>query len=70
MTIDAAIREWKSKDRRMGCVSASLWFCKRVKGFQCVRIQRYNELGDLYEHVVATDDTVQIDLAPYTDKSD
>lgn len=61
-TIDTAIAEWSSKNRRMGCVSASQWFCHRVEGFYPVRLDR----GD-WEHVVATNGQVVIDLVPHLD---
>ena len=32
-----ALNEWNSKKRRMGCVSATNWFCKRVDGFVPLR---------------------------------
>ncbi len=65
--IDLAIREWKTKKRRMGCVAASRWFCKRVPGFHPVRLVRYTAKGEKFEHVVATDGKIRIDLAPYAD---
>lgn len=67
MTIDNAITEWKAKDRRMGCVSATDWFCKRVVGFIPKRLTRYTESGDIFQHVIATDGIVVIDLASYAD---
>lgn len=68
MILDEAIREWKSANRRMGCVSAANWLCGRVKEFRPLRLTRYTEDGELYEHVVCTDGTVTIDLAPYNDR--
>ena len=68
MNIDAAIKEWKSKKRRMGCVAASKWFCKKVNGFRIERLQRYTESGDYFEHVVATDGVIRVDLTPCRDK--
>lgn len=67
MTIDQAIAEWQSKNRRMGCVAATNWFCKRVKGFQPERLTRYTPEGEIFQHVVATNGQVRIDLAPYAD---
>ncbi len=67
MTVDEAIRQWKSKARRMGCVSATAWFCRRVKGFRPERLTRYTEDGEVFEHVVATDGVVRVDVAPYAD---
>ncbi len=68
MTIDEALSEWKGKPRRMGCVAATDWFCKRVEGFQPTRLDRYTQEGDYFGHVVATDGAVIIDLAPYADR--
>lgn len=70
MTIDAAIKEWKSKKRQMGCVSAAKWFCKRVKGFYTENLDRHTENGEYFRHVVATDGVIRIDLSPYADKPD
>lgn len=67
MTLDQALAEWKSKRRRMGCVSATDFLCKRVPGFRPMRLTRYLESGEIYEHVVATDGLIVIDLAPYAD---
>lgn len=68
MTIDAILREWKSKERRMGCVSATRWFCARANSFHPKRIARYTKDGAIYEHIVATDGSIVIDLAPYADR--
>lgn len=68
MTIDSAIKEWKTKKRRMGCVAATNWLCKRVPGFKPIRLHRYTTQGNYFSHVVATDGIVIIDLAPYADK--
>jgi len=68
MKIDEAIKEWQSKKRRMGCVSATKFFCSRVEGFRPLRLHRYTEEGDYFGHVVATDGNIIIDLAPYADK--
>lgn len=68
MPIDDAIRDWKSAKRRMGCVAATDWLCKRVKGFSPIRLTRYTKDGDVFQHVVATDGFVVIDLAPYADR--
>jgi len=67
-TIDDAISEWKSKNRRMGCVAATDWFCKRVPSFYPERLTRYTKRGELFQHVIATDGTIRIDLAPYQDR--
>lgn len=67
LTIDKAITEWESTKRHMGCVSAADWFCARVAGFKPIRIERWTEAGDIFEHVVASDGRVIIDLSPYAD---
>lgn len=67
MTIDEAIHEWRAKKRRMGCVSAADWFCKRVEGFRPERLGRYTKDGHYFEHVVATDGIIRVDLSPYAD---
>lgn len=72
-SIGAALTEWESKRRRMGCVAATDWFCRRVDGFYPLRLRRYMEGGtdadgNFWEHVVATDGCVAIDLAPYADR--
>ncbi len=68
MNFEQTLSEWKSKNRRMGCVSATNWFCNRVSGFTPKRLTRYTENGEIFEHVVATDGMVIIDFAPYSDK--
>ena len=68
MTLDQAIAEWKTKRRRMGCVAAADWFCKRVPGFRPERLTRYTKNGELYQHVVITDGIIRIDVSPYADK--
>lgn len=75
MTLDECIAEWKSKKRRMGCVSATEFVCKRVPGFYPKRLRRYmqngnDENGLLWEHVVATDGTIIVDLVPHCDLPD
>ena len=65
--IDQAVREWKTKKRRMGCVSATDFLCKRVPGFKPLRVCRWTKDGEFFQHVVATDGKIVIDLAPYTD---
>ena len=67
MSIDETIEEWQSKNRRMGCVAASDWFCSRVSGFKPLRLDRLTEGGELFQHVVATNGKIIIDLAPYAD---
>jgi len=66
-SIDEAIHEWNSTRRRMGCVAATNWFVKRVPGFRPERLTRYTENGEVFEHVLATDGRIRIDLAPYSD---
>jgi len=68
--IDAAVAEWQSKNRRMGCVSATDWFCQRVSGFEPERLTRYTQEGEVFQHVVATNGKIRIDLAPYADGPD
>ena len=65
MNIDDAVAEWKGKKRRMGCVSASNWFCKRVPGFYPIRFKYLMLDGRYMEHVIASDGVISIDLAPY-----
>lgn len=67
MTLDKAIKEWYSKKRRMGCVSAAKWLSKRVKGFKPHRVTRYTKSGDEYGHVVAYNGKIVVDLAPQHD---
>jgi hypothetical protein len=67
MTIDQALVEWNSRSRRMGCVSASEWFSKRVSGFYSERLVRYTKEGDLFEHCVATNGSIRVDLTPHLD---
>lgn len=70
LQISEAITEWKSKARRMGCVSASDWFCSKVDGFSPLRVPRYTEAGEYFSHVVATDGEIVIDLTPHLDYPD
>lgn len=67
MTIDEALIEWQSKNRRMGCVATANWFCKRVGGFKPKRLTRYTKDGEVFEHVIAAKGHIQIDLAAYND---
>jgi len=68
MTLDNAINEWQSKHRRMGCVAATNWLCKRVHGYYPERLTRYTRDGQLFQHVVATNGVIRIDLSPYADR--
>ena len=68
MTADEAITKWQSKKRRMGCVSAADWWCKRVSGYQPERLTRYTKNGEIFQHVVATNGYIRIDLSPYSDR--
>ena len=70
LTIKEVMKEWKSKNRRMCCVSASNWLCKRLKGYYPLRLTRTLENGDIYQHVISTNGIKIIDLAKYTDKGD
>jgi len=67
-----ALEEFNSKKRRMGCVSAVNWFCKRVDGFYPLRktyiIKDGQYKGEVYQHVVATNGEIEIDVAPYANK--
>ena len=67
-TLNSVIKDWKAKKRRMGCLAATKWLCKRIPGWKPIRLQHYNEDGELYEHVVATNGSVHIDLAPYANR--
>lgn len=67
MNIEEALAEWKSKQRRMGCVSATDWFCARVPGFYPLELTEYTKGGEEYGHTVATDGSIIIDIAPYND---
>lgn len=58
----------------MGCAAATDWFCRRVAGFSPLRVRRYlpsgtDKNGLFWEHVVASNGSVVIDLAPYADRS-
>ncbi len=67
MTFEQVLQEWYSKPRRMGCVAATDWFCKRMPNFHDERLTRYTKDGEVFQHVVATDGKIRIDLAPYAD---
>jgi hypothetical protein len=67
MSIDNAVKEWQSKKRKMGCVGATKWFCSRVPGFHPERLNRYTQTGELFQHVVASNGKIRIDLSPYAD---
>lgn len=43
MNIDETLKEWNSKKRLMGCISATNWFCKRVFNFHPLRLNRYTK---------------------------
>lgn len=70
MEINEAITEWASHRRRMGCVAATNWFCARVQGFKPKRWTYYTADGEPYQHVVATNGIVDIDIAPYNNHPD
>jgi hypothetical protein len=66
MTPDEARAEWATKRRRMGCVSATEWFCHRVPGFRELRLRR--DVGAIHwEHSVATNGDEVVDLVPHLD---
>lgn len=65
--IDAAVAEWRSQPRRMGCVTAARWFCNRVAGFYPVALTRTAPDGTRYQHTVAFNGVVVIDLQPLND---
>ena len=67
-SIDETILLWESRTRRMGCVAATEWFCKRHHEFYPERLTRYTAEGELFQHEVATDGRIRIDLAPYADR--
>ncbi len=67
MTISDAVQEWESKSRKMGCVAATKWFCTRVEGFRPARANRYTKGGEEYEHVVAFNGLIVVDLTPHLD---
>ena len=68
MSIDEAVSEWSLKNRRMGCVNATKWFCKKVNGFYPKRLTLYTDNGEIYQHVVATNGVIDIDISPYACK--
>jgi len=68
MTINQCIREWESKKRTMGCVSATEFLCKRVPGFKPLRLTLISEDGFIYQHEISTNGSISIDLAPYANK--
>jgi len=68
MTLIEAIAEWKSKKRKHGCVRATDFLCKRVPGFKPERLTRYTKGGELFQHVVATDGIIRVDLDPESDR--
>lgn len=70
MTIDDAITEWLSKKRISGCNTATRFLCRRVKGFTAERLTRYTKDGEVFQHVVASNGKIRIDLAPHTDRPD
>lgn len=70
VSLEIALTEWYSKRRRMGCVAATDWLCKRVAGYYPERLTRYTKDGDKYQHVVATNGVIRIDMAPYNDGPD
>jgi len=67
-TLKECIAEWRSKKRRMGCVAATDFLCRRVPGFEPVRLTRYTITGEKFQHIVATDGVIHVDLAPWNDR--
>ena len=67
MTLQGVLDEWMSKGRRVGCVAATDWAVKRLEGFKPLRVARYTPDGEVYEHVVAFNGRIIVDLAPYAD---
>jgi hypothetical protein len=65
MTIPEVISEFKSKNRRMGCVQAAHFVIRRLKNFKPIRYERVDSYGYSYGHVVATDGNINIDLVPH-----
>lgn len=70
MGLDECAREWGAKRRHMGCVAATNFVCSRVPGFRPVRLQRWLEDGTYWEHEVATNGEIVIDLVPHCDAPD
>lgn len=68
-SIDEVLDEWMSKNRKMGCVAATQWAIRKLKKykFKALRLNRYTSDGEVYQHVVAFNGKVIIDLAPYSD---
>jgi hypothetical protein len=66
--LNKVLIEWQSKTRRMGCVNATNWLCRRVSIFSPLRLTRYTKDGEPFEHVVASNGRITIDLAPYADR--
>ena len=76
MTLNQALRKWQSNKlyRKYGCRQATKWLCKRVKGFRPLTLRRYlpngnDKNGNFWEHTVATNDLILIDLVPHCDYS-
>lgn len=72
-SLDETLKEWQSKRRRMGCVAATDWFCRRQPEFYPLRRRFYlpsgsDRNGEFWEHVVATNGIIEIDLAPYANR--
>jgi len=67
--IALALEEWGTRRRSMGCVSGAEWFCKRVPDFHPVRLGRLENDVE-WEHVIATNGEVTVDLTPHWDIPD
>ena len=70
MTVEECLAEWMSKKRSMGCVMAAEFICSRVPGFYPVRLNRDRQDGIHWQHVVASNDEVVVDLSPAMDYFD
>ena len=70
LLINRTINEWNSKNRKMGCVAATNWFCRRVPSFTPLRIEGYTRSGDVFQHVVASNGKVIVDLVPELNSPD
>jgi len=73
VAVDELLLEWKSKTRRMGCVAAAEWFCRRNGNFRPLRKRYYMQGGTdnnglFWEHVVITDGFIEIDTNIYNNK--
>lgn len=63
--VKQTIREFQTKKQKMGCRSATQWFIRRVPGFRPRRLEKTDEEGNTFQHVVATNGEIDIDLVPH-----